>query len=167
MGNKDSEEDVNIIKKINALSKALGFSKGVQTLVEIKKTNDKNIKELHLQNGSWKSDDPWFAIDKDANTKAYAFIPAKAFSQMIQTLKNTQKENFDLKLEKTIWQNVPIDFEDVWIVAMEEIRNKAIEQDPSKPISVDLDKLVENIKDEHPNLFIDLKEFIPTQLGLQ
>lgn len=165
MEKKDEKYNVELVKKINALSKSLGFTQDEQTLLEIKKTDDKNIKELHLKNGSWESNDPWFAIDENDETKAYAFIPADAFAQMIEALKTAQQENFNLKLEKTIWQNVPIDFEDVWVVAMEEIRNKARAEDPKKPVSIDLDNLIKKIKKEHPNLFINLKDFIPAQLN--
>ena len=161
----DKKYNSEIVKKINALSKSLGFTHDEQTLLEIKKTDNKDIKELHLKNGSWESNDPWFAIDTDDDTKAYAFIPADAFAQMIEVLKKAQQENFDLKLEKTIWQNVPIDFEDVWVVAMEEIRDKARKEDPKKPVSIDLDNLLKKIKKEYPNLFINLKEFIPEQLN--
>jgi hypothetical protein len=160
------EKEKNVLQKINALSKSLGFDLENQTFVEIRTTEQEDIKELHLKNGSWESEAPWFAIDHDNDQKAYAFIPAEAFSQMVQTLKTVQKENFDLKLEKTIWQNVPIDFEDVWIVAMEEIKEKARAHDSSKPVSLDLDKLIRGIKKEHPNLFINLKEFTPHKIQL-
>ncbi len=165
MEEKDETYNLELVKKINALSKSLGFTQDNQTLLEIKKTNDKNIKELHLKNGSWESSEPWFAIDTDDEQKAYAFIPADAFSQMIEAMKTAQQENFNLKLEKTIWQNVPIDFEDVWVVAMEDIRAHARRENPKKPVSIDLDKLLKKIKKEHPNLFINLKEFIPAQLN--
>lgn len=164
MEDKDEKYSIELIKKINALSKRLGFTQDEQTLFEIKKTDDANVKELHLKKGSWDSEDPWFAIDMDDDKKAYAFIPADAFSQMIDALRISQQENFNLKLEKTIWQNVPIDFEDVWVVAMEEIKNHARGQNPKKPVSIDLDKLITKIKAEHPNLFINLKDFIPPQL---
>ncbi len=167
MEEKDETYNLELVKKINALSKSLGFTQDNQTLLEIKKTNDKNIKELHLKNGSWESSEPWFAIDTDDEQKAYAFIPADAFSQMIEAMKTAQQENFNLKLEKTIWQNVPIDFEDVWVVAMEDIRTHARRENPKKPVSIDLDKLLKKIKKEHPNLFINLKEFIPPQLNNQ
>ncbi|HIP60616.1 MAG TPA: DUF2603 domain-containing protein [Campylobacterales bacterium] len=167
MEKKDEKYDIELAEKINALSKSLGFTRDNQTLLEIKKTDDKNIKELHLKNGSWESSEPWFAIDTDDEQKAYAFIPADAFSQMIEAMKTAQQENFNLKLEKTIWQNVPIDFEDVWVVAMEDIRTHARRESPEKPVSIDLDKLLKKIKKEHPNLFINLKEFIPPQLNNQ
>jgi hypothetical protein len=165
MDNKDKKYNTDMIKKINALSKSLGFTHDEQTLLEIKKTDDENIKELHLKNGSWESDEPWFAIDSNDEKKAYAFIPADTFSQMVEAMKTAQQENFNLKLEKTIWQNVPIDFEDVWVVAMEDIRAHARRENPKKPVSIDLDKLLKKIKKEHPNLFINLKEFIPQQLN--
>ncbi len=162
---KEEKNGYDIIKKIDSLSQKLGLKKDNQTLLEIKSTNDPHIKELHLKQGSWDSSDPWFAIDKDDDKKAYAFIPADAFSQLIDTMKQTQQENFNLKLEKTIWQNIPADFDDVWVVAMEEIRNLAKSEDPNKPISIDLEKLIRNIKKEHPNLFINLRDFIPAQFN--
>ena len=160
MGN---EKKMDLIKKVETLSKSLGFGENDKTLFEIKKTDDPKIKELHLKSGSWESEDPWFAIDEEDTKKAYAFIPSDSFSQMLNILKQTQKENFDLKLEKTIWQNVPNDFDDVWVVAMDEIRQLA-QNEGNKPVSIDLEKLIADIKKEHPNLFINLKDFYPQQL---
>jgi hypothetical protein len=158
------EKKKNLIKKIDSLSKTLGLGDGEQTLYAIKKTDDPNIKELHLQSGNMKEDDPWFAVDADDEKKAYAFVPLEAFTQMINILKKTQKENFDLKLEKTIWQNIPNDFDDVWVVAMQEIRGLAKSEDSSKPVSIDLEKLISDIKEKHPNLFVNIKDFFPQQL---
>jgi len=155
-----SEKKKELIKKVDLLSKSLGFGEQDKTLFEIKKTNDPKVKELHLQSGSWESEDPWFAIDEEDTKKAYAFIPSDSFTQMLKVLQQTQKENFDLKLEKTIWQNIPNDFDDVWIVAMDEIKNLA-KDEGNKPVSVDLEKLITDIKKDHPNLFINLREFYP------
>ena len=49
MEKKDEKYNVELVKKINALSKSLGFTQDEQTLLEIKKTDDENIKELHLK----------------------------------------------------------------------------------------------------------------------
>jgi len=157
------EKKKELIKKVDTLSKSLGFGEHDKTLFEIKKTDDPNVKELHLKSGSWESKDAWFAIDEEDTKRAYAFIPSDSFSQMLKVLKHAQKENFDLKLEKTIWQNVPNDFDDVWVVAMDEIRSLA-QNEGNKPVSIDLEKLISDIKEEHPNLFINLKDFYPNQL---
>ncbi len=149
-----------LIKKIDTLSKSLGLDESDKALFSIKSTDDPKVKELHLESGNPKEEDPWFAIEEDNDKKAYAFIPLEAFNQMINILKNVQKENFDLKLEKTIWQNIPQDFDDVWVVAMDEIR-KLAKQENNQPISIDLDKLIKDIKQKHPNLFINLKDFYP------
>ncbi len=158
------KEKYSIIEKIHSLSTKLGLKPGHETLVEIEDTDDPHIKQLRLIQGSWDSEDPWFAIEKKNDKKAYAFIPAEAFSHLIDTLRRTQQENFNLKLEKTIWQNVPADFEDVWVVAMEEIRKYAKEKNPDKPVSIDLDKLIKKIKREHPNLFINIRDFMPQEM---
>ncbi len=156
-GDKTNE----LVKKISTLSKSLGFNEKDSNLIEIKKTNDPNVKELHLKSGKWSDDEPMFAIDKEDTKQAYAFIPTDAFATIIDMLKNLQKENFDLKLEKTIWQNIPQDFDDVWVVAMDEIRKLASKEHDNKPISIDLDNLIKDIKTKHPNLFINIKEFFP------
>ncbi|HIP47326.1 MAG TPA: DUF2603 domain-containing protein [Campylobacterales bacterium] len=157
------EKKKALIKKVDALSKSLGFGENDKTLFEIKKTDDPKIKELHLQSGSWDSDDAWFAIDEEDTKKAYAFIPSDSFAQMLKVFKQAQKENFDLKLEKTIWQNIPNDFDDVWVVAMDEIKNLA-QNEGNKPVSIDLEKLISDIKENYPNLFINMKDFYPNQL---
>ena len=161
----EKEKKYDIVDKINALSDKLGLSREHRTLLVIKDTDDPNIKELYLKEGSWNNEEPWFAIEDNNEKKAYAFIPAEAFAQIIDTLRHAQQENFNLKLEKTIWQNIPADFEDVWVVAMEEIRKYAQQNDPDKPVSVDLDKLIKKIKKEHPNLFINIKDFMPPQMN--
>lgn len=153
----------DLIQKVETLSKSLGFGENDKTLFEIKKTDNPKVKELHLKSGSWDSDDAWFAIDEEESKRAYAFIPSDTFSQMLQVLKQAQKENFDLKLEKTIWQNIPNDFDDVWVVAMEEIKNLT-HNEGNKPISMDLEKLIADIKEKHPNLFINMKDFYPNKL---
>ncbi len=159
-----AKKEYDIIEKIDSLSDKLGLSRKHRTLLGIKDTDDPNVKELYLKEGDWNEDEPWFAIEDNNDKKAYAFIPADAFAQLIDTLRQSQQENFNLKLEKTIWQNIPADFEDVWVVAMDEIRRYAQHNEPGKPVSIDLDKLIKKIKKEHPNLFINLRDFMPQQM---
>jgi len=164
MGEENNKEELDkkelLIKKIDSLSKSLGLDESNKALFSIKNTDDPKIKELHLESGTLNEEEPWFAIEEENDKQAYAFIPLEAFNQMINILKNVQKENFDLKLEKTIWQNIPQDFDDVWVVAMDKIR-KLAQQENNQPISIDLDKLIKEIREQHPNLFINLKDFYP------
>ena len=70
---------------------------------------------------------------------------------MIEHFKQAEQEALFLKLEKSILQQLPLDFQDVLTVAREEI-NK------SKKKDIDFDKLVKKIKKEHPNLFLDIND---------
>ena len=147
--------------KLEVINKTLGFENSNPILLELKKTDDKNIKELHVKSGSFDTKEPWFVTDSEDENKAYAVLPMEAFNQLVKTMKEIQQENFNLKLEKSILSHVPTDFEDVWVVAMDRIEDLIDKENPNKPISIDIDKLVKDIKDEHPNLFINMKNFFP------
>jgi len=147
--------------KLEVINKALGIKNDNPILLELKNTEDDNIKELHIKNGSFDTNEPWFVTDSEDENKAYAVLPMEAFNQLVKTMKEVQQENFNLKLEKSILSHMPSDFEDVWVVAMDRIESLIDKENPNKPISIDIDKLVRDIKEEHPNLFINMKSFFP------
>jgi hypothetical protein len=160
MNNSAQQTLLELIKNI---AKNVGLDEN-KTVVEIQKTDNPNVKKLILESGSWSAGEPWFVVDEDK--KLHTMISMESINKIIDNFKVSQEENFNLKLEKSIWQNIPIDFQDVWAIAMDEIKRMAKnENKEAKVISVDLEHLVYRIKLEHPNLFIDLQDLhvVPRQ----
>lgn len=138
-------------KMIEKISKGLSLKKQKeQTVLEILPSEDANVKMLRLKNGSWESQkEPWLVYDEQQNM--HALLSIDTLSKMIEHFKQAEQEALFLKLEKSILQQLPLDFQDVLTVAREEI-NK------SKKKDIDFDKLVKKIKKEHPNLFLDIND---------
>lgn len=149
---KNLQNTSRSVDKINEFSSSLGINKDEQTILEIVASND-NEKVLSLKSGHWQAPEPWFVIDE--NDKIHTLISIASLKNMLEGLKQLQKENFELKLEKAIYQQIPIDFNDAWIVAMDEIKKQG--KNGLMEVNIDLDKLMANIKKEHPNLFVDME----------
>lgn len=150
--------DEKVYQKIQNISEDIGIETEEKTIFEIIKTNDPNQKTLSLKSGSWESNEPWFAIDENKNL--HTLVSLKSLQKMMDAFREVQQENFHLKLEKTIWQHIPTDFQDVWVVAMDEIKNLAMKSKNKNSINIDIERLVKKIKKKHPNLFINLQEML-------
>ena len=153
---KKSSKSLVMIEKI---AKGLDVSKQKeQTLLEISSSEQENAKILTLKRGSWSGKEPWFVLDEQQ--KLHALIPIEALSKVMENLKQMEEEAFSMKLEKSILQQLPIDFQDVWTVAMEEVQKR-------KSKDIDFEKLIRKIKKEHPNLFLDLRDlYLPEGVNI-
>lgn len=136
---------------IEKISKGLSPTKHKEkTILEILPSDEENTKRLRLVSGSWENQkEPWLVYDEQE--KLHAMLSIDTLSKMIEHFKQAEQEALFLKLEKSILQHLPLDFQDVLTVAMEELAK-------SKKSDIDFDTLIKKIKKEHPNLFLDLKD---------
>lgn len=156
------KKEINIFDKIEDIEEYIGDkNRKYDTVIEIAKTDYPDIKTLSLKSGSWDGKEPWFIIDE--NQKLHTMISIDSIHKLIENFKKLQQDKFDLKLEKTILQHVPIDFQDVWTVAMDEIKKLADKNNHAKSLNIDLERLLRKIKKEHPNLFLNLKDLFMGQ----
>ncbi|AII15348.1 putative protein (DUF2603 domain) [Campylobacter iguaniorum] len=141
---------MNEMQKLDSLSESLGITKRKRTMFDMQKI-DENEMKFTITKGKMDEIQPWFGFN---DGKACAIVPATLLEAIINALKNAQKESFELKLEKSIWQHIPVDFGDVWSVAIDEIKSKKIKKEPN------LDLVIKKIKKEHPNLFVDMSNLM-------
>jgi hypothetical protein len=148
----------HIQNHLGQIAEALDLNPSEMTIVKMRPGIDKRHKELELLQGSWDEERPWVIIDE--RDHPYTMTSAQALSKMIALLASVQGESFQLRLEKAIWQRYPIDYYDVWAVAMERIKRLAKSRPGSTVVKLDLDWLVSEIKQEYPNLFYHLDQML-------
>lgn len=136
-------------RHLESISQTLGISKRRRTTFELEPLENNEMKLSYKGKPNFNT--PWFGMYGD---KPCALVPAELFEAVINALKNAQKENFELKLERSILQNLPIDFGDVWTVAIEEIKKANYKKESN------LDRVIAKIKKEHPNLFLDMRSIV-------
>lgn len=136
------------------IAEKMGINASEMTIVKMSLGVDERHKDLELLQGSWHETRPWIILDEKDHI--YTLTTTESLTQMVRFLTSTQSENFQLKLEKAIWQRFPIDFHDVWEVAMDRIRTLAQSRPESTVVNLDLDWLLNEIKQKYPNLFYHL-----------
>lgn len=153
---KELEKYSTCLKRIDEFSQNLGIKKEDRAIFEMRQSSKENEACLVLKNGNFDSPEPWFIVDE--NDEIHTMISLSSLKNILESLKQTQKENFELKLEKAIYQQIPIDFNDAWVVAMDEIKKRV--KEGLMEFNIDLEKLVVDIKKEHPNLFMDMEAMV-------
>ncbi|MDR2034056.1 MAG: DUF2603 domain-containing protein [Helicobacteraceae bacterium] len=143
-------------KQIDEIVRSLDLAQSGRTVLRLSGTNDPNKKTLELLSGEWDTKKPWFIVDESGTI--HALTSVESFMQFIHSLHSVTSENFGLKLEKAIWRNLPVDFGDVWAVAIGELESRLAKNRDSRILEVDIESLVDRIRREHPNLFYHVKE---------
>lgn len=157
---EEKNNNIQVAKAINNLSNRIGLSSdNEKTLIKVESTQNPDEKLCVLEKGSWDGSEPWFIVDE--NSKLHTLMSIESLTRLVDTLKEVQQENFNLKLEKTLWKHVPVDFGDAWAVAMDEIKSISLDSTNAKIVNINLNKLVKKIKKKHPNLFLDIEDFVP------
>ncbi len=87
----------------------------------------------------------WVMVTPEEKLKVVMDI--EEYMSMMEALKQAMKENIDLKLEKAILSEFPIDYEDVRAVVLEEMKNS----------DENIQEIVKKVKTQHPNLFYNLE----------
>ena len=139
------------LKMIDNISHTLGINQRI--FCHMKQISDNEL-SLQLLNSKINLNSPWFSIQDE---EPYIFMSAEILDMVFKMLKNLQKENFELRLERSILQHMPLDFGDVWRVAMDELSNDNLKKEP------DLDKLLDKSKREHPNLFLNMENLLSNE----
>jgi len=145
-------------KDLGQIAETLDLDADKMTIVRMRPGIDGRHKELELLQGSWETEQPWVIIDE--NDLPLAMTSAESLSKMLAMFASVQGETFRLKLEKAIWQRYPIDYYDVWAVAMDKIKKLAKSRPESTIVKLDLDWLVTEIKQEYPNLFYPIDQLL-------
>jgi hypothetical protein len=82
------------------------------------------------------------------NNELKIALEVNEYMKLMETLKNVMKENFELKLEKAILNEFPIDYDDVKAVVLEEMKRNS---------EASIDEILDKVKLEHPNLFYNIE----------
>lgn len=138
------------IKKIEDIARSIGVDDSQEKNIFELLPHDKD-KILSIKQGKWENE-PWFILDEKDSVKIA--MPSNSASMFIESYKRLVQENFDLRLERSILRQFPIDFSDVFVVCMDEISKMAQKE---KNINLDFDAIVKNVKEKYPNLFLDIE----------
>lgn len=145
-------------ESLNLLIETLGLKNKKDVTVAQIESSREDTKELKLVEGEWNSSEPWFVVDDSGNTRVA--VTDRMLKTLLVSLQKSQEESLRLALEREIMQYMPLDFDDVWVVAMDEIKKK-ISTRKQKQLSQDeMSETIRSIRKKHPNLFLDIQDMM-------
>ncbi|CAM2773742.1 DUF2603 domain-containing protein [Helicobacter burdigaliensis] len=78
----------------------------------------------------------------------YYLLPKKLLNSFAEATKELERQKILFSLEQEIYKNMPIDFDDVWCIALKELQSN-FKKNPKE--------LIKRIKKHHPYLFFDYR----------
>lgn len=143
------------MREVEKIAKELGFlNLDEEAILELKRDTQSGERVVNFKNFDLNSKRSWFIEDKESKN-VYQVVPTEVSRLVMKTLRSVLQENMKMKLEKLILEELPIDFNDVWSVAIDRL-----EQRVNSPLDIslsnlnNLESLIKDIKREHPNLFM-------------
>lgn len=125
------------------------------SVARIMLSDDPNKISLEVLSGNWMAADNKFVIDEKG--VRYTLIDNDTMKDLTAYLKMLQAENVELKLERAILLEMPIDFGDVHAIAKKKIDEKV--KKGARLQSINIPNLIKEIKKEYPNLFKRIEDF--------
>lgn len=129
-------------KPLTKHKKANGYQELKQVLMEAKE----NILPLPQTLELSREKDFVAYCFRDSNNKKYYLLSDSCINSLIESAKELEKNKYLFKLEQEIYKNMPIDFEDVWCIALKELAGN-FNKNPKN--------LIKNIRKRYPYLFMD------------
>ena len=111
---------------------------------------------IALQKGELNNENIWLLKDNEDNE--FALIPSQALNILNQRIRDLQEERFFIRLEREIAQQMPIDMDDVMVIASEYIESFR-KKDASLPL-LNARSIARDLKKQHPNLFFNLQDLL-------
>lgn len=141
------ENEPNKQVALQSLQEDIGENLGSLTRLE----EDKML--LAMERGGFSKEDLWFLRDEEG--EEYVVFPQKLFIHLLSRIRTTQEEKLVMMLEKDIISQMPIDFDDVMVVAKNTLETLRL-SDGNLP-EINTASFAKELKKKYPNLFFDLE----------
>lgn len=119
-----------------------------KTRGKISQIDDKTL-QITLSSGKIDKNEAYFLTDDAQNE--FVIFPQQILKDVISIIKRAHEMRLQAELERDVMSFMPVDFDDVMVVATQKME-KLRDEDGKLP-KIDTTALIREIKKEHPNLF--------------